>query len=266
MTRRLIAGLALSAVLVAPLRAELKYTLRTEAHASTVTPATPPNPLFTMLSSLVLGLIAPPGGSLMTVTVGERGTRVDYPQAFAMIPAGASVIVTPDGGMVVVNPATKTYWKAPAISASPAIGGVAPAVKIQRTGTSATVAGVTAAHATIEIRLPLPAGAALPGLPSELVMVGDAWFSDAHKQYARPSGALSGLAGSIGLEGLSGAGFLMRSVLRSELFGRQELESVVTELEELAVPAGTFQVPAGYAEVPPPAMGGFGSLLPGASR
>jgi hypothetical protein len=263
MMRRVIAGLVFGALVVAPLRAELKYTLKTEAHASSVTPTGPVNPLFTMLSSLVLGMIAPQGGTEMTVTVGDRGTRVDYPRAFAMVPAGSSVLVAPDGGMVVLNPSARTYWKAPKIEGVPGMAGLTPSVTVNRTGAFASIAGVRAEHAAIEIRLPLPAGAALTGLPAELTMAGDAWFSDAHKRYARPSGALSGLAGSVGLEGLSNAGFLMRSVLRSDLFGQQELESVVTDLRELDVPPSTFQVPEGFTEVPAPSMGG---MMPGVPR
>lgn len=264
MIRRAIAVLAFGALLGAPLRAELKYTLRTEAHASTVKPAGPGNPLFTMLSSLVIGMIAPPGGTEMTVTVGDRGTRVDYPRAFAMVPAGSSVLVTPDGGMVVLNPSARTFWKAPKLEGMAGLGGSTPSVKVQRTGTFASIAGVRAEHAAIEIRMPLPAvGASLPGLPPELTMSGEAWFSDAHKRYVRPSGALSGLAGSIGLESLSNAGFLMRSILRSELFGQQELESVVTDIHELDVPPATFVVPDGFTEVPAPA---FGGMLPGGAR
>ncbi|MCC7009266.1 MAG: hypothetical protein IT184_10645 [Acidobacteria bacterium] len=262
--RGISAALVLGALSVAPLRADLQYTLKTEAHASTVKPAAAPNPLFTMLSSLVLGMIAPPGGTEMTVTVGDRGTRVDYPRAFAIVPAGGAVIVRPDGSTIVVNPPARTFWKAPKLDGT--AGGITPDVRVQRTGTFATIAGVRAEHADVEIRMPLPAGgAALPGLPAELTMAGDAWFSDAHKRYARPSGALSALAGSLGIDGVANAGFLMRSVLRSELFGPQELESVVTAIREVDVPADTFEVPAGFTEVPPPAFG-VGGMLPGAAR
>jgi len=264
MIRRLFAVVILIGVVVAPLRADLQYTIRTEAHPSTVAPTGPGNPLFTMLSSLVLGMIAPPGGTEMTVTVGEHGTRVDYPRAFAMVPAGGSVIVLPDGEMVVLNQSAKTFWKAPRLDVASGLNGTAPSVTIQRTGTFASVAGVRAEHAAVEIKVALPAAAALPGLPPDLVMSGDAWFSDAHKRYVRPAGVLSGLAGSIGLDGLSDAGFLMRSVLRSELFGQQELESLVTNIRETDVPPAMFQVPEGFTEVPPPALGGIApTRIPG---
>jgi hypothetical protein len=252
--RWFFAGL-LVAVSTTAVNADLRYTLRTEARPSTAPSSTPPNPLFTMLSTIVLGMIAPPGGTEIVVTVGDRATRVDYARAFAIIPAGGAVLVT-DTGTVVLNPAAKTYWKMPKMEAMPGMG--TPTLSVKRTGKFATVAGIRAEHAIIEIKMPLPAaGATLPGLPPELNMSGEAWFSDAHKKYARPSGALGGFAGSIGLGALDTAGFLMRSVLRSELFGQQELETVVTDLREGAVAPSTFEIPTGFTEVPPPSMGGM---------
>jgi hypothetical protein len=52
----------------------------------------------------------------------------------------------------------------------------------------------------------------------------------------------------------------MRSILRSEVFAGQQIESVVTDLVETTVPASAFEVPAGFTEVAAqiglPALGG----------
>lgn len=260
MTRRGVVAVALLGVLVAPVRAELKYTMKTEAHPSTVRSATPANPLFTMLSSLVLGMIAPPGGLVATFLVGDRGTRVEYNKAYTVVPAGGAMLMMPDGAVVVIDPATKTYSKIARTDTVSTLAGRAPEVNLRRTGTFASIAGVRAERATVDIRvaLPVPAGMAMPGLPSDLALAGEAWFADQYKNYSQRSGGLTALGGSAGLEALSNAGFLMRAILRSELFGEQELESVVTEIGEAAVPASSFQIPAGYTEVPPQTPFGMG--------
>ena len=63
------------------------------------------------------------------------------------------------------------------------------------------------------------------------------------------------MMGSLRPDSLTAAGFPMRSIMRSELFGSQEIESVVTTIAETAAPAGAFEVPAGFKEVPAPAFG-----------
>ena len=55
-----------------------------------------------------------------------------------------------------------------------------------------------------------------------------------------------------GAETLAAEGLMMRSVLRGELLGNQELESVITTIAETPAPASIFAIPAGYTEVPPP--------------
>jgi hypothetical protein len=200
--------------------------------------------------------IAPPGGVQVTTTIGEGGSRFEYDKAYTIVPAGGVMIVTPDGTITVLNPTERTYWK----MAKPAGLGakaIAPVVKVDRTGSYETIAGVRSERAAIDIRvpLPLPPGTQMPGLPSEVTITGETWLADEYKKYAAMSAGVSSMMGSLGPDAFAAAGFPMRSIMRSELFGSQEIESVVTSISETAAPAGAFEVPAGFKEVPAPVLG-----------
>jgi hypothetical protein len=254
MRTRLVWALALVGFLVAPLKAELRYTMRIHAQPSTVPTAAPANPLVAMIGGVVTSTLAPDGGLELTITTGEKGTRVDYPRAYTIIPAGGATLLRPDGSMVVLDPAKRTYWR----MAKPdfaALGGVTPLVTITRTGTSEEIAGVRAERATFEIRMPLPVppGAALPeGIPTDIRMSGEAWVAPQYKKYSMLSAGLLGGINAFGAETLAAEGLMMRSVLRGELLGNQEVESVITTIAETPVPASLFDIPAGYAEVSSP--------------
>jgi hypothetical protein len=207
----------------------------------------------TMLSGMVIGMIAPPGGLEMTVTVGERGARVDYNKAYTVVPAGGSMIIGPDGTVVVINPAAKTFWKVARSDAASALGRT-PTVSVKPTGEFASIVGVRAERAAVEIRVALPVPAGMPGMPTELVMTGDAWMAEQYKKYSVLSSGLFSV-GSLGMDKMAASGLTMRSIMRSDLFGSQEIESIVTSIGEVSVPAGTFEVPAGYTEVAAPTGG-----------
>ncbi len=260
--RNALAALVLAAVVVAPLHAELKYTMRIQAHPSS-DPAPAPAPANALLSAIgpmLVQTLAPAGGTEFTVTVGERGTRVDYPQAYTIVPAGGATLMRPDGSMVVLNPADKTYWRMgkPDLSAIMK-GSGGPQVTVHWTGEYATVAGLRSQRAVVSVQVPLPvpAGMAMPaGVPAVMAISGDVWLTDQYRTYAKITAGLVGASG-LGLEKLAADGFLTRSVLRGEVFGDQEIESVVTNVAEVTVPASTFDVPAGYTEVPPPSGSGM---------
>jgi hypothetical protein len=200
-----------------------------------------------------VGTLAPPGGVVTTAVVGEQGARFEYDKAYAMVPAGGAMIVRSDGSTIVINPAEKTYWQMPKPDAARAAS-VASGVKVERTGTFETIAGVRAERAAIDIRvaLPIPADAAMPGFPSDIVITGDVWLADEFKKYAAMSSSFSAIAGSLGSNPLASTGFPMRSIMRSELFAGQEIESVVTNVSEIPATAGAFEIPTGFTEVAPP--------------
>jgi hypothetical protein len=210
-----------------------------------------------MLGPMVVNTIAPPGGVQVTTVLGEGGSRFEYDKAYTVIPAGGRMIVTTDGNVVVINPAERTYWKMTKPAGLGAVGGIKPTVSIDRSGTFETIAGVRAERASIDIRvpLPLPPGTQMPGLPADVAVTGETWVSEQYRKYAALSSGVNAMLGSLGFDALSSAGFPMRSIMRSEILGNQEIESLVTSIGEVPADPKAFEIPAGYREVPPPAMG-----------
>lgn len=253
MMRRLWLAAMFVVAASAPAAAELTYTIRIEAR-KVATPATPANPMLAMMGSLVVAAIAPEGGLEYIVTVGEKGTRVDYTKAHLLVPAGGSTLIRPDGSMVIIDNTKRTY----SVVSKPdmaALGGFAPAVTSRKTGQTATIAGLPAERLDLEIKVPLPVppGTSLPpGLPTELVLTGEVWTTERFQNYAKLAAAGAAGFGGLGLDKLTSSGFMMRSVLRGEAFGDQEIEARVTFIAEAPAPASTFEIPAGFSEVPMP--------------
>lgn len=264
MRQHLVTAMVLVAALVAPLRADLKYTMKVEARPSTVPATAPTNPLFAMVGTFVLSMIAPPGGIEMTTVVGATGARIEYSKAYTVVPAGGAMLIAPDGSVTVVDPATRTYWKTTQADSAAATASVNAQVDIKPTGQSATIAGVSSQQSTISIRVPLPiaSGMQMPGMPTDLAVSGEVWLTDKYKNYSPMTAGIGGGLNALGFDKMSAAGFPMRTIMRSDLFAGQEIESIVTSLSEVTVPASTFQVPAGYKEVQPQ-MGGLGGMMGG---
>jgi hypothetical protein len=257
MMRRLLTALFVIAAIGTPVRAELKYTARMELRAAAVPSTTPPDPLMAMLGSLITDMMVPAGGMEITGVVGEKGARIEFSKAYLTIPAGAVGLVRPDGSMVLLNPADKTYWKA-AASESVLPPGMTPTVTSRRTGEFAEIAGVRSERIAFSLRfaIPLPDGVQLPpGMPTELTMEGDMWTTDRFKASANATAtAMTMTMGlkAVGLEKMLNGGMPMRTVLRSPLFAGKEMETVVLKIAEEAVPDGFFDVPADFREVPAP--------------
>lgn len=253
MTRtRIGAALVLLVATAVPAAAELRYTM-TIATRPVSGAATPADPVAGRAGEAVLGMLAQADGLELTVTVGEPGTRVDYSRAYLIVPAGGSTIVRPDGSMVVIDPAARTYWRMARPEMAPARA-QAPEVSLVRTGEAATVAGTRAERATMRIRVPLPAsgGDGPAGAPTEFILSGEVWLADGYRAYARMGNGP--MAASVpGLDALASDGLVVRSILRGALLGAREIESVVTSLAEVDVAPALFEVPSGFTEVPPPA-------------
>jgi hypothetical protein len=248
--RIVISTVVVLAALAVPLNADLRYTMKIETQKNTEPPVEPPNPLLAMLGGLVTSTLAPVGGLEITVMMGVAGTRVEYNQAYTMVPAGGVTLVKPDGGMVVLDPSKKTYWR----MSRPDLSALKTDVTIRRTGERDTIVGVPTERAMLAIRVPIPtpAGAQLPpGLPTELVVSGEAWLADRYKDYARQSAGLAGII-SLGLDRMASEGLPMKSILRGQMFGDQQIASTITDIAEVALAPGALDIPSGYTEVPPP--------------
>jgi hypothetical protein len=205
-------------------------------------------------------MIVPAGGLEVSIVEGARGSRVEYNKAYLVMPAGAVTLLRPDGSMVVLSPADKTYWKLPA-DASALPPGMTPKVTTKRTGEFADVAGVRSERVTIDLRIaiPVPDGVQLPpGMPTELVMTGDMWITDRFKAANKSAGMAMGGLGQFGLDKVLNGGMPMRSVMRSPLFAGKEIETVVTKIGEEPAAASLFEIPADYKEVPAPTGMGRG--------
>src|SRR5688572_2243711 len=109
MIRKALLSAAVAAVFVAPLSAELKYTVRMELKKS-ATPAQA-DPRMEMLGGVVTQMMVPGGSVESTFTIGDRGTRVEWNKPMPGIPAGGVMLQQPDGSAVVIDPAAKTFYK-----------------------------------------------------------------------------------------------------------------------------------------------------------
>ena len=272
MIRRFVAVLMLAGAIVAPLHAELKFTAKVEMRPSATPSLAPADPMMEMIGNMMAEMLVPAGGIEMTVVVGDKGSRVEYSKAYLMFPAGAVALVKPDGSMVILNPADKTFWKTSAADAA-LPPGMTPKVTTKRTGEFTDIAGARSERVAVQISiaLPLPDGVqAPPGMPTELTMSGDLWTTDRYKASTKAAGLAMGGLGSLGLDKILEGGLAMRSVIRSPLFPGREIETLITKIGEEAAPASLFDVPADYKEVPAPSgigrIGGPGRSLVGGPR
>jgi hypothetical protein len=254
--RKALTALFLVAVVSAPLRADLKYTMRMEMKKSE-NPTAPVNPMLTMMGEQMMKQMLPNGSSEMIYIIGEKGTRLEFTQAAMGQPAGSVNIAKPDGTLYVLDPQNKTYWKTTtdAAAAQMKAAGIAPEVSAKKTGQNETVAGVNCEVVTFDWKMALPipeqARANLPpDFPTALTMSGDSCTTIQYPRYAeivaRGSG---GMLASMGLDKVAQGGLIVRQSM--QMMG-YEMKSVVTKISEETVDQTLFDVPADYKEVPAP--------------
>jgi hypothetical protein len=255
--RRLLTALCLAAAITAPLRAELKYTMRMEMKKSDAPAAAPANPMLGMMGEAMMKQLLPNGSGEITYIVGEKGARMEFTQAAMGQAAGSVTLARPDGTMYVLNPTDKTYWKTTAQAAAEALkaAGVTPEVTARKTGQSETVAGVKCDVVAFDWKMALPipeaARASLPpDFPTVLTMSGDSCTTAEYPKYADIiAKSASGMMSSMGFDKLSQGGVVLRQTM--QLMG-YEMKSVVTQIGEEAAAATLFDLPADYKEVPAP--------------
>jgi hypothetical protein len=239
--------------------AELKYTMRTEVQKAEKPASTPTSPMLAMMGEAMTKQLFPEGTATMTYILGDKGVRVELLNAALGQPAGTVTLGQLDGTAVVLNPKDQTYWKMGSQGAAAAMkaAGMTPQVTSNRTGESETVAGVQCERSTFTMKMDLPipenARATLgKDFPSSIDMSGDTCSTTSQFQkygeVAAKTQATSMLA-AMGIDKLMTGGIVLRQAIR---LGGVEIRSVVTEIAEAEVPAGSFEIPAGYKEVPPP--------------
>lgn len=258
--RRLLVACTLVPLVSVGLTAELRYSVKTELQKTAAAGASPAvNPLLTMMGEAMTRQVLPEGSAVMTYTIGEKGTRIEFVNAAMGQPAGTVSLVQPDGTAVVLNPKDQTYWKLGLAGAGAALqaAGMTPRVTTAKTGEAETVAGVACERSTftMQVDLPVPEAARKslgPDFPASIDIAGDTCATTEFRQYG-PLAAktqASGLLAALGIDALGLGGIVLRQSIR---LGGVEVRSVVTEIAEQAAPAGAFDIPAGYKEVPPPA-------------
>jgi hypothetical protein len=253
---RLVAAAVVVGTLVAPLSAELRYTMRTEVRKvqSTDVVSSP----FAFLGELLVRTIAPDGPVESRFLVGDKGARVEVSEATFTVPAGAVVLRPPNGDIVVLNQTEKTYWKLSLLGAADLLSQLNPEVTSTRTGEFATIAGTRAERLTfgVMMKVPVPPGLQLPpDFPTTVNASGEMWVADQVTSALSLAGALNPLLTLFGLDKLAPTGLVVRQIVRSPIFAAYEVEMVATEIGEESAPAELFQVPADYREVPAPQLG-----------
>jgi hypothetical protein len=247
MTRRLGVLAVAFAFAATPAWADLRYSVTISAHKSSVQSAAP-DPTIASLGALLASTIAPKGSQLMVITVGDLGTRVDYPQGYqTLVPAGGATLIKPDGSIVVLDPTTKTYRTMPKPDMATLMSQIKPTMTLKRTGQFATVAGLKAELATFLVRIPVPSTtAANGGMPVGIGMSGEVWLSEQYQQYSALASKSMGGLSALGLDQLAAEGFAVRTIVRGDVFGDQEIESLVTQVAEVAASPAAFSIPADY--------------------
>jgi len=254
--RKALTALFLVALVSAPLRAELKYTMRMEMKKSDA-PGANTNPMLGMMGEQMMKQMLPNGSTEIVYIIGDKGTRMEFTQAAMGQAAGAVNIAKPDGTMYVVDPQNKTYWKTTSQAASDAMkaAGLAPEVTAKKTGQSETVAGVKCEVVAFDWKMALPipeaARASLPpDFPTTLTMNGDSCTTNQYSKYADMiARGAGGMLAAMGFDKVAQGGLIVRQTM--QMMG-YEMKSVVTSISEEAMDPTVFDIPADYKEVPAP--------------
>jgi len=255
--RKALTALFLVAVVSAPLRAELKYTMRMEMKKSENPAAAASNPMLTMMGEQMMKQMLPNGSSELVYIVGEKGTRMEFTQAAMGQAAGAVNISKPDGTLYVLDPQNKTYWKTTTDTATAQMkaAGITPEVTAKKTGQTETIAGINCDVIAFDWKMVLPipeqARANLPpDFPTALTMTGDSCTTSQYAQYgAMIARGAGGMLAAMGFDKVAQGGVILRQTM---LMMGYEMRSVVTKIGEETVDQTLFDIPAEYKEVPAP--------------
>ena len=256
MSHKLFTLVVLLGMLVAPLRADLRFTMRTEVRKVQATEVA--GSPFAFLGEMFVKMIAPDGPVETRFLVGDRGARVEVSQTTFTLPAGAVILSPPAGDIVVLNPAERTYWKLSMPGGADIFSQLNPQVTSTRTGEFASIAGARAERLTfgVTMTVPVPPGLQLPAdFPTTVSASGEMWVADQVASASKVVGALNPLLSMFGLDKLVQNGLVVRQVVRSPIFPTYEVETVATEIGEESAPPELFQIPAEYREVPAPQLG-----------
>lgn len=274
MRRWMTSTLVVLALLAAPLSADLKVTQRMSAKKVAVT--APAEGLLAgmgdMMGAMFDELFGGADGVESVMYIHEDGrTRVEYAKTFAGMPPGTVVLTRTDGSSVGYDPKAGTWWKMVDPDAgdpmmAEMLAQMKPTVSVKKSGRKEEIAGLSAEHATMTVRMPIPLPpgvdfSQLPPelaamIPKEIVVEGDTWLSEKHAKYAKAAmvAMSAGPLGQFGLDEMGDAlsGLTLKQTMRISMMPGIELETLVLKVSEEATPAGAFDLPTGLKEVPMP--------------
>ncbi len=266
-------GLAAAVVVLlaaAPVRAELKYVVRTQMTPTPGFAVQFTNPALAEIGRAFVDEMVPGGRVEYTCWVGDRGVRTEFSRGSFGLPGDTVRLSLPNGDLVGMNPDARTYWRLPVSDTLNALHDFSLRTRAatMRTGEVEVMAGVRAERVRFTWTVPLPIESligdlqsgdispeALRGMPQAVTFSGDVWIArdrfEAYAAMAARGRSLPVLA-MLGLDRVLEDGILMRMELRSALFGGRQLETAVTSIGEERVPAAQFEIPRGFREVAPP--------------
>ena len=260
--KQVFVALCLVALVSARVSAELKFTVRMEMKKAEATPAPAANPLLGMMADTMMKQLVPGGSADVVYWIGEQGARIEFTQAAMGQAAGTVNLARPDGTLIVMNPAAKTYWKTTSqatMAAMEAAGMPIPEVTAKRTGQFETVAGVKCEVIVFDWKMALPipeaARASLPpDFPTAVTMTGDSCTaSDLYQKYAEIAAkSVSAMLAAMGFDKIAQGGLVLRQTMS---MAGAEMRSNVTQISEEPAAPAAFEIPADFKEVPMPTGG-----------
>jgi hypothetical protein len=253
MMRKLIVSAVLVLAAIVPLSADVKYTMHMEARMA----AGGSNDMIAQMAGPMMMKMFPAGGLDQVIIAGERGMWCEQKQAFQTTKAGTITLMKPDGSMFMIDPSTKTYWKAPSLAAEAAgmMGGMKPEIKVVKRGEFETINGLKAEHIVLALTMPIPGvdpSQLPPGMPGELTLSYEAWMTDAYKAPAGAMTLASAMLKQLGLgeiKELSDGRMMVKGVI--SIFGVEIVTTATGFSNEPAAPE-LFEIPKDYKEVPAP--------------
>jgi len=252
-------SLVLVAVMATPPAAGLTYSIHQEVRQGA---AASQDPMASLVGPAIMQMY-PPGGLDQSVSVADRGMRVEQKQVFGGAPAGAVTLTRPDGTAVVMDPAAKTFWKQPTAAAAAEMMqqlGLKPEIKVTKTGQFETIEGMRAELVSVTVGMSMPGAdpaQVSPGL-GQMSMGLDLWVTDAIKSpvgTAAMSDALLAkfaMADIKGLKDLNDGRFMLKQVMK--MFGL-EIVTTVKNISKADVPDALLEVPKDFREITPPGGG-----------
>lgn len=255
MLKKLVISIGLALLAIAPLSADVKYTMHMEARMAANAGSDP----MSQMAGGMLSQMFPPGGIDQVIVSSDKGTRTEMKQAFANMKAGTVTLMSADGSMAVLDPATKTYWKqssAVTAEAATAMAGMAmPTIKVTKRGEFETINGMKAERLMLTMTMGIPGmdpSQAPPGMPSDITMTYEVWLTDAIKGSSGASALSASLLKQFGMSDikeLSDGRVMLKGVI--SLFG-VEMVMTTSGFSNAPVPADLFEIPKDYKEVPAP--------------